>query len=116
LKDNNFSSVSGAVGNVASTSPFTPRLRHAWFNLKCPVTELCFGQNWGLLSEFRPEVAGYTEFASLGYADNRVAQIRLTQNFLDGWTVTAAICKPYDPSAADVNFTARSLPVPWAIS
>ncbi len=105
LKDNNFSSISGAVGNVASTSPYTPRLRHAWFSLNWPGTELLFGQYWGLLSEFRPEVAGDTEFASLGYADNRVAQIRLTQKFLDGWTAAAALCKPYDPSTSDVNFT-----------
>jgi len=112
LGDNNFSSVSGAVGNVAVTSPYTPRLRHAMFRLNWPETELLMGQYWGLFSEFAPECTGDATFLFHGWTFQRQAQIRLTQKFAGAWTVAGAIMKPYDPATSDTNFsnTANSFP------
>jgi len=104
LADNNFSSVSGAVGNVAVTSPYLPRLRHAMFRLNWPETELMLGQYWGMFSEYSPEATGDSQMTNHGFLNQRVAQIRLTQKFLGDWTVAGAIMKPYDPSAADANW------------
>jgi len=114
LGDNNFSSVSGAVGNVAVTSPYTPRLRHAMFRLNWPETELMLGQYWGLFSEFAPECTGDATFLYHGWTFQRTPQIRLTQKFAGDWTIAGAIMKPYDPAAVDVNFGGANatFPVP----
>jgi len=94
-----------ADARVSATSSYAPRLRHAMFRLNWPETELMFGQYWGMFSEFAPENPGDADFANHGWSLNRVPQIRLTQKFAGNWTVAAAICKPYDPSTADVNFS-----------
>ena len=89
---------------VSSTQSYAPRLRHAMFRLNWPETELMFGQYWGMLAEFLPEVTSEAVYLNHGAAFQRVPQIRLTQKFLGDWTVAGAICKPYDPSTADANF------------
>ncbi len=113
LGDNNFSSVTGAVGQPAVTNPFVPRLRHAMFRLNWPETELMLGQYWGLFSEFAPECTGDATFLFHGWTFQRVPQIRITQKFLGNWTVAAIVAKPNDPAGPDINFGAAggALPV-----
>ena len=98
LGDNNFSSVSGAISTPASTSPYTPRLRHAMFRLNWPETELMLGQYFGMLSEYAPEATGDSAFSGHGFVNQRVPQIRLTQKFAGAWTVAGAIMKPSESS------------------
>ncbi len=90
---------------LGSTHNFIPRLRHAMFRLNWPETELLMGQYWGFFSEYAPETTGDADLMFHGWANQRTPQIRLTQKFLGDWTVAGMIAKPYDPSAADVNFT-----------
>jgi len=88
----------------SNTHSYLPRLRHAMFRLNWPETELMMGQYWGMFSEFAPEATGDALYMFHGWTFQRTPQIRLTQKFAGAWTIAGAICKPYDPAAADANF------------
>jgi hypothetical protein len=90
----------------SNTHSYTPRLRHAMFRLNWPETELMFGQYWGMMSEYAPDVTGDSQFTNHGFINQRAPQIRLTQKFAGAWTVAGAIVKPYDPAVSDVNWAA----------
>ncbi|MEW6387609.1 MAG: hypothetical protein AB1491_08875 [Thermodesulfobacteriota bacterium] len=70
------------------------RLRHAFFRLNWPETELLLGQYWGMFSEFSPEEPDGGSFQNVGSAVQRIPQIRLTQKFLGMFTVAGAIVAP----------------------
>jgi len=88
----------------SNTHSYQMRLRHAMFRLNWPETELMLGQYWTMFCEYSPEVVQDTPFGNHGNPSARVPQIRLTQKFGGGWTVAAAILKPFDPAATDTNF------------
>lgn len=83
---------------TASTTRYTPTLRHAMFRLNWPETELLFGQYWGFVSEFVPEAAqdGANQFT--GSPVQRMPQVRVTQKFLDAYTAAFLIARPGDPT------------------
>jgi len=90
------------VGNVNLASgglPFSVHksrlaLRHAFFRLNWPETELFMGQYFGLLTEEFPEVANAGAQSTGGNIYFREPQIRLTQKFLDAWTASVSISEP----------------------
>ncbi len=98
----------------ATGTAYSPRLRHAMFRMNWPETELLFGMYWGFQAEYAPETTGDADLQFNGWINNRVPQIRLTQKFAGDWTVAAMIAKPYDPGAADVNFSGTALSGPTA--
>ena len=68
-------------------------LRHAFFRLNWPTTELLMGQYWSLLTEEIPETANFGAVTTAGQPFERVPQIRLTQKFCD-LTASVAITEP----------------------
>jgi hypothetical protein len=74
------------------------RLRHAFFRLNWPETELLMGQYWGMFSEFSPEVASSGGLQMTGWPNQRNPQIRLTQQFMGMFTVAGALLAPGNPT------------------
>ncbi len=95
------------TGNSASNN-YTPRLRHAFFRLNWPETELLFGQYWSYFSEFYPESIQDGPFQGHGCATARLPQVRVTQTFGLGngkVTLSGLIGKPTDTSpTSDAGF------------
>ncbi|MDP3230928.1 MAG: hypothetical protein Q8N13_23540, partial [Acidovorax sp.] len=94
-----------AAGNAVGQGDLvtTFRMRHAFFRLNWPETELLMGQYFGMFSEFCPEGAQDGSMQFVGSAVQRPPQIRLTQKFLGTYTLAAAIVGPtnmYDSRAA----------------
>lgn len=80
-------------------SPHKARLglRHAFFRLNWPETELMLGTYWSLITEEVPETANFGAATTAGFPFLREPQIRLTQMFgLGGGKLTAsfALCEP----------------------
>jgi hypothetical protein len=83
----------------SASNSYRPRLRHAFFRLNWPETELLFGQYWGYFSEFYPELIQDGPFQGHGVATQRLAQVRVTQTFGLGqgkMTLSALVGKPTD--------------------
>ncbi len=102
------------AGNSASNN-YTPRLRHAFFRLNWPETELLFGQTWGYFSEFYPESVQDGPFQFHGCATQRLPQIRVTQTFgvANGKvTLSGLIGKPQDPGTSDANLQSATSVTP----
>jgi hypothetical protein len=79
------------VDSGPNTSQGVLRLRHAMFRLNWPETELMFGQYWGALSEWGPDVIDGGAMCLYGFQSLREPQIRLTQKFAGDWQVAAAL-------------------------
>ncbi|MDP3181779.1 MAG: hypothetical protein Q8M54_03055 [Desulfobaccales bacterium] len=94
-----------AVAQADTATAF--RMRHAFFRLNWPETELLMGQYFGMFSEFCPELANDGANQNTGSAVQRPPQIRLTQKFLGAYTIAAALVAPtnvYDSSTAAAVF------------
>ena len=87
----NVNTASGALGY----SPHKARigLRHAFFRLNWPTTELLMGQYWSLMTEEIPETANFGAATTAGQPFLRTPQIRLTQKFCD-FTFSLALAEP----------------------
>lgn len=85
----------------SASNAYAPRLRHAFFRLNWPETELLFGQYWGMFCNFYPESVqdGPNQFH--GCATQRLPQIRVTQSFMNMFSVSALVGAPYSPSSQD---------------
>lgn len=81
------------IANNAS-SGYTPRLRHAMFRFNWPTTELLFGQYWSMFSEFYSENVQDGPMHGHGMPTARLAQVRVSQTFLDGFTLAGLIGQP----------------------
>lgn len=98
-------------GDVTQTSShaYLPRLRHAFFRLDWPETQLLMGQYWGMFCNYYPELIQDGPFMFHGAATQRLPQVRLTQKFMGVLALSALVGKPYDPGAAD-NFGGSMVP------
>jgi hypothetical protein len=106
------------VNTAAGGLPFSPHknrlaLRHAFFRLDWPETELMMGHYWSLLTEEIPEVASPgTAALQGGNPYFREPQIRLSQKFKDVLTVSLALSEPMNgnkgTSLVPDQFTAGS--------
>jgi len=67
------------------------RMRHAMFRFNWPETELLFGQYWGYFSSYTPETAQDSGEQFTGSPTQRLPQVRVTQKFLDAWTVSGLV-------------------------
>lgn len=92
----------------SASSAYAPRLRHAFFRLNWPETELLMGQYWGYFSEFYPELIQDGPFQGHGCATQRLAQVRVTQTFGLGqgkMTLSGLVGKPTDTNdSGNVNY------------
>jgi hypothetical protein len=82
------------ITNDNLQSPHKARvgLRHAFFRLNWPETELLLGQYWSLITEEVPETANFGAVTTSGWPFLREPQIRLTQKFgLGGGTMEASL-------------------------
>jgi hypothetical protein len=77
-----------------ASNGYTPRMRHAFFRMNWPETELLMGQYFSMFSRWYPELAQDGHFQLTGTPTARLAQIRLTQKFMDAWTVAALVGEP----------------------
>lgn len=91
------------------------RLRHAFFRLNWPGTELLFGQYWSYFSEFYPELVQDGPFQGHGCATHRLPQIRVTQEFTMGpgkLILSGLIGKPTDSNdSGNVNYPISDSPL-----
>jgi hypothetical protein len=85
----------------SASNAYVPRLRHAFFRLNWPETELLFGQYWGMFCNFYPELIQDGPFQFHGVATQRLPQMRVTQSFMGMFSVSALVGAPYNPSTAD---------------
>jgi hypothetical protein len=82
------------IENDNLQSPHKARvgLRHAFFRLNWPETELMLGQYWSLITEEVPETANFGAATTSGFPFLREPQIRLTQTFgLGSGKMTASL-------------------------
>jgi len=93
---------------MTSSYSYVPRLRHAMFRLNWPTTELLFGQYWAFNNEFFPETVQDAGLQNHGTSTHRPPQIRVTQKFMDGFTVAGMIARPYDSNPANDQVFATS--------
>jgi len=85
------SSSATAFAAQSASNNYTPRLRHAFFRLNWPETELLFGQYFTLLSKWFPETLQDGPFQLTGTPTARIPMIKLTQKFLGAWSVSALV-------------------------
>jgi len=84
-------------GGWASPHKARIGLRHAFFRLNWPETELLLGQYWSLLTEEVPETANFGACTTAGQPFLREPQIRLTHMFALGpgkMTASIALAEP----------------------
>lgn len=93
----------------SASNSFVPRMRHAFFRLDWPETQILFGQYWGTFCDFYPESVQDGPYQFHGCATQRLAQVRVTQKFAGDWTVAFLVGAPYDPAATD-NATINAVP------
>jgi len=84
-----------------SSHSYVPRLRHAFFRLDWPETQLLMGQYWGMFCNYYPELIQDGPFQGHGQSTQRLAQVRLTQKFLGMFTLAGLVGTPYDPDSTD---------------
>lgn len=70
---------------------YTPRLRHAFFRMNWPETELLMGQYFTFVSQWFPELAQDGPFHITGTPTARMPMIKLTQKFAGAWQVGAMV-------------------------
>jgi len=81
------------ITNNASNN-YIPRLRHAMFRFNWPTTELMLGQYFSMFCEFYSENVQDGPLQGHGMPTARLAQIRVSQQFLDGFTIAGLIGEP----------------------
>jgi hypothetical protein len=84
----------GASTNIGWASENKSRLglRHCFFRLNWPETELMMGNYWSVMTEEVPETANFGASTTAGFPFLREPQIRLTQMFgLGGGKMTASV-------------------------
>ncbi|MHB9073899.1 MAG: hypothetical protein ACYC6G_10265 [Desulfobaccales bacterium] len=97
------------LGNALSASNnYTPRLRHAMFRFNWPTTELLFGQYFSMFCEFYNESVQDGPLQGFGMPTARLAQVRVSQKFGDGFTIAALVGEP--TAANGVNGANYTLP------
>jgi hypothetical protein len=84
------------------------RLRHAMFRLNWPDTALLLGQYWSLFCSFSAEAAEISAFQMAGTCTARLPQIRVTQKFLQGWSVSGLVGLPNTARLTNNNPYGRS--------
>jgi hypothetical protein len=77
-----------------ASNNYTPRLRHAMFRFNWPTTELLFGQYWSMFCEFYNESVQDGPLQGFGMPTARLAQVRVSQQFGDGFTIAGLIGEP----------------------
>jgi hypothetical protein len=82
------------TGNFSASNNYTPRLRHAMFRFNWPTTELMMGQYFSMFCEWYAESAEDGPLQMTGTPTARLAQVRVTQEFMSDWTVAALIGDP----------------------
>jgi hypothetical protein len=90
---------SPALGQQTASNSYTPRLRHAMFRFNWPTTELLFGQYWSMFCEFYNESVQDGPLQGHGTPTARLAQVRVSQQFADGWTIAGLIGEPNNITA-----------------
>ncbi|MCL6622408.1 MAG: hypothetical protein K6T55_09935 [Syntrophobacterales bacterium] len=99
----------------SASHAYQPRLRHAFFRMNWPGTELLFGQYWSFFSEFYPELVQDGPFQGHGCATHRLPQIRVTQEFGMGpgkLTLSGLIGKPTDTNdSGNLNYPISNSPL-----
>jgi len=96
------------IGGQTASNSYTPRLRHAMFRFNWPTTELLFGQYWSMFCEFYPESVQDGPMQGHGQPTARLAQVRVSQQFGDGFTIAGLVGQPNHVasfSAASPNYT-----------
>jgi hypothetical protein len=92
----------------SASHAYAPRLRHAFFRMNWPETEVLLGQYWSMFCEFYPELIQDGPFQGHGVATHRLAQARVTQLFGVGpgkLRLAALVGKPTDTAdSGDVNY------------
>ncbi len=81
--------VAGAANSASNN--YTPRLRHAFFRLNWPETELLMGQYFTFVSQWFPELLQDGPYQITGTPTARMPMIKLTQKFLGVWQVGAMV-------------------------
>lgn len=84
-----------------SSHAYVPRMRHAFFRLDWPETQLLMGQYWGMFCNYYPELIQDGPFMHHGQSTQRLPQVRLSQKFMGMFTLAALVGKPYDPDTTD---------------
>jgi hypothetical protein len=79
---------------LSASNNYIPRLRHAMFRFNWPTTELLLGQYFSMFCEFYNESVQDGPLQGHGMPTARLAQIRVSQQFLDGFTIAALIGEP----------------------
>lgn len=99
----------------SASHAYRPRLRHAFFRLNWPGTELLFGQYWSFFSEFYPELVQDGPFQGHGCATHRLPQVRVTQEFAMGpgkLILSGLIGKPTDSAdSGNLNYPISNSPL-----
>jgi hypothetical protein len=97
-----------------ASNAWQPRMRHAFFRMNWPGTELLLGQYWSYFCEFYPDMIQDGPYQGHGVATHRLAQARLTQTFGLGWakddvlTLSAMVGAPTD--TGDTTYAAATPP------
>ncbi len=97
------------LGLQTSSNSFTPRLRHAMFRFNWPTTELLFGQYWSMFCEFFSENVQDGPLQGHGTPTARMAQVRVSQQFGDGFTIAGLIGEPNNINGFPTNAAGTAL-------
>jgi hypothetical protein len=81
----------GSANADSASQNYKPRLRHAMFRFNWPTTELLFGQYWSMFCEFYNESVQDGPLMGHGMPTARLPQVRVSQQFMDGFTVAGLI-------------------------
>jgi hypothetical protein len=96
----------GLGAALSASNNYTPRLRHAMFRFNWPTTELLLGQYFSMFCEFYNESVQDGPLQGFGMPTARLAQIRVSQQFGDGFTIAALIGEPTSVAAVNgLNYT-----------
>ncbi|MFA4903137.1 MAG: hypothetical protein WC600_10355 [Desulfobaccales bacterium] len=96
----------GLGGALSASNNYTPRLRHAMFRFNWPTTELLFGQYFSMFCEFYNESVQDGPLQGFGMPTARLAQIRVSQKFGDGFTIAALVGEPTGVNGVNgLNYT-----------
>ena len=83
--------VTGAGAAFGASNAYTPRMRHAFFKLNWPETELLMGQYFTFVSQWFPELLHDGPMQITGTPTARMPMVKLTQKFAGAWQVGAMV-------------------------
>jgi hypothetical protein len=98
-----FDGTNATQPNAGVSNAAGMRLRHAMFRLNWPDTELLLGQYSSLFNTWSIDAAELSAFQMTGTATARLPQIRLTQKFLQDWTVFGFVGLPNNANLTNSN-------------